>query len=205
AERRGVRCRRRSNIEADEIKLNHARFKPDRGFSLGFVGAATDWWSAGVKVCIFMVWGFRDHGWRRWWRLTGGEGSFEGVVFRIAEEGSRRFEYLTGLDREKGGEEHRSTTLPELSEKPCRCRNPVAIDDEHGKREEDRRVLDYDGTLSPIVDDPDLAFMSEAVHEFVKLNSVYYAGSHGMDIMAPPRKQKSSDSSKYQTRTLDKN
>ncbi|GAB2265102.1 hypothetical protein Dimus_000169 [Dionaea muscipula] len=65
--------------------------------------------------------------------------------------------------------------------------------------------LDYDGTLSPIVDDPDLAFMSEAVHEFVKLNSVYYAGSHGMDIMAPPRKQRSSDSSKYQTRTLDKN
>ncbi|GAB2267603.1 hypothetical protein Dimus_002585 [Dionaea muscipula] len=28
-ERRGVRCRRRSNIEADEIRLNHARFKPD--------------------------------------------------------------------------------------------------------------------------------------------------------------------------------
>ncbi|GAB2299749.1 hypothetical protein Dimus_033803 [Dionaea muscipula] len=43
------------------------------------------------------------------------------------------------------------------------------------------------------------------VHEFVKLNSVYYAGSHGMDIMAPPRNQRSSDSSKYQTRTLDKN
>ncbi|GAB2290231.1 hypothetical protein Dimus_024512, partial [Dionaea muscipula] len=43
------------------------------------------------------------------------------------------------------------------------------------------------------------------VHEFVKLNSVYYAGSHGMDIMAPPRKQRSCDSSKYQTRTLDKN
>ncbi|GAB2302395.1 hypothetical protein Dimus_036408 [Dionaea muscipula] len=27
-ERRGVRCRGRSNIEADEIRLTHARFKP---------------------------------------------------------------------------------------------------------------------------------------------------------------------------------
>ncbi|XP_056694376.1 probable trehalose-phosphate phosphatase 6 [Spinacia oleracea] len=82
--------------------------------------------------------------------------------------------------------------------------------------------LDYDGTLSPIVDDPELAFMSDKmrsavrevagcfptaiisgrsrdkVHNFVKLNEVYYAGSHGMDIMAPPRKHKSGDF-KYQT------
>ncbi|CAL0319493.1 unnamed protein product [Lupinus luteus] len=70
--------------------------------------------------------------------------------------------------------------------------------------------LDYDGTLSPIVNDPDRAFMSdemraavseiasyfptaiisgrsrEKVKDFVKLNNLYYAGSHGMDIMAPP-------------------
>ncbi|CAK9318201.1 unnamed protein product [Citrullus colocynthis] len=69
--------------------------------------------------------------------------------------------------------------------------------------------LDYDGTLSPIVDDPDRAFMSpemraavrevakcfptaiisgrsrDKVKEFVKLSNVHYAGSHGMDIMAP--------------------
>ncbi|XP_068665679.1 probable trehalose-phosphate phosphatase C [Aristolochia californica] len=69
--------------------------------------------------------------------------------------------------------------------------------------------LDYDGTLSPIVDEPDRAFMSEAmrsavrdvaehfptaiisgrcrdkVYEFVQLPDVYYAGSHGMDIMVP--------------------
>ncbi|KAJ0989328.1 hypothetical protein J5N97_007684 [Dioscorea zingiberensis] len=69
--------------------------------------------------------------------------------------------------------------------------------------------LDYDGTLSPIVDDPDCAFMSNSmrlalnkvaqyfptciisgrrrdkVYDFVKLNNVYYVGSHGMDIMAP--------------------
>ncbi|KAM0849304.1 hypothetical protein ACQ4PT_053812 [Festuca glaucescens] len=67
--------------------------------------------------------------------------------------------------------------------------------------------LDYDGTLSPIVDDPDKAVMSpvmraavrnvakqfpaaivsgrsrKKVLEFVKLKELCYAGSHGMDIM----------------------
>ncbi|KAG9140760.1 hypothetical protein Leryth_006933 [Lithospermum erythrorhizon] len=71
--------------------------------------------------------------------------------------------------------------------------------------------LDYDGTLSPIVDNPDRAFMSSAmrasvrsvakyfptaiisgrsrdkVYEFVGLKELYYAGSHGMDIMGPVR------------------
>ncbi|KAJ7530284.1 hypothetical protein O6H91_15G087800 [Diphasiastrum complanatum] len=69
--------------------------------------------------------------------------------------------------------------------------------------------LDYDGTLSPIVEDPDQAYMSEAmraavkevamniptaiisgrgrdkVYEFVQLAEIFYAGSHGMDIMGP--------------------
>lgn len=69
--------------------------------------------------------------------------------------------------------------------------------------------LDYDGTLSPIVDDPDSAFMSESmrttvrsvakyfptaiisgrsrdkVFDLVKLTELYYAGSHGMDIIGP--------------------
>ncbi|XP_010531388.1 PREDICTED: probable trehalose-phosphate phosphatase H [Tarenaya hassleriana] len=69
--------------------------------------------------------------------------------------------------------------------------------------------LDYDGTLSPIVNDPDRAFMSkkmrrtvrnlakcfftaivsgrcrEKVYNFVKLTELYYAGSHGMDIKGP--------------------
>ncbi|KAL3570606.1 hypothetical protein D5086_027855 [Populus alba] len=87
--------------------------------------------------------------------------------------------------------------------------------------------LDYDGTLSPIVNDPDRAFMSDemraAVREvakyfptaiisgrsidkvkgFVQLNNIYYAGSHGMDIMAPPRPARSSDG-KYHTVSLDR-
>ncbi|KAL5992357.1 hypothetical protein ACLOJK_013274 [Asimina triloba] len=74
--------------------------------------------------------------------------------------------------------------------------------------------LDYDGTLSPIVEDPDRAFMSEAmrkavknlarcfptaivsgrcrdkVYNFVRLAELYYAGSHGMDITGPIRSPK---------------
>ncbi|KAL6841707.1 hypothetical protein ACP4OV_028219 [Aristida adscensionis] len=69
--------------------------------------------------------------------------------------------------------------------------------------------LDYDGTLSPIVENPDLAVMSEEMRDavrgvaehyptaivsgrcrdkvfnFVKLTELYYAGSHGMDIQGP--------------------
>lgn len=66
--------------------------------------------------------------------------------------------------------------------------------------------LDYDGTLSPIVDIPDRAFMTDAmrgalnalsskfitaivtgrstekVYDFVQLDNLVYAGSHGFDI-----------------------
>ncbi|XP_015694943.2 probable trehalose-phosphate phosphatase 3 isoform X1 [Oryza brachyantha] len=69
--------------------------------------------------------------------------------------------------------------------------------------------LDYDGTLSPIVADPDRAVMTDDMREavravskhfptaivsgrcidkvfdFVKLEELYYAGSHGMDIRGP--------------------
>lgn len=74
--------------------------------------------------------------------------------------------------------------------------------------------LDYDGTLSPIVEDPDRAFMSESmratvrklarcfptaivsgrcgdkVYNFVRLAELYYAGSHGMDIRGPSKASK---------------
>ncbi|XP_048335251.1 probable trehalose-phosphate phosphatase J [Ziziphus jujuba] len=74
--------------------------------------------------------------------------------------------------------------------------------------------LDYDGTLSPIVEDPDRAFMSDAmrktvkklarcfptaivsgrcrdkVYSFVRLAELYYAGSHGMDIKGPAKGSK---------------
>jgi len=80
------------------------------------------------------------------------------------------------------------------------------------KRLKGKRVavfLDYDGTLTPIVNDPDRAIMSddmrtavreisaiyptaiisgrglEKVQGFVQLKDLYYAGSHGLDIQAP--------------------
>ncbi|XP_027938843.1 probable trehalose-phosphate phosphatase C isoform X2 [Vigna unguiculata] len=73
--------------------------------------------------------------------------------------------------------------------------------------------LDYDGTLSPIVADPDKAYMSQKmratlkdiarhfptaivsgrcidkVYSFVRLAEVYYAGSHGMDIKGPTNRR----------------
>lgn len=73
--------------------------------------------------------------------------------------------------------------------------------------------LDYDGTLSPIVDNPDAAYMSDVmratvrnlasyfptaivtgrcidkVYSFVQLAELYYAGSHGMDIKGPESKK----------------
>ncbi|KAJ9553045.1 hypothetical protein OSB04_017090 [Centaurea solstitialis] len=86
--------------------------------------------------------------------------------------------------------------------------------------------LDYDGTLSPIVSDPERAFMSDEMREavrdvsncfptaiisgrsrqkvfdFVKLTKVYYSGSHGMETMGPAPKNKSYDK-KYHQRSFD--
>ncbi|XP_024022332.1 probable trehalose-phosphate phosphatase C [Morus notabilis] len=102
-----------------------------------------------------------------------------------------------------------------MSEHPCALRSF----DRMMKSAKGKRIvvfLDYDGTLSPIVDDPDLAFMSDEmraavrevakyfptaiisgrsrdkVKQFVQLSNVYYAGSHGMDIMTPAKPLKSS-------------
>ena len=71
--------------------------------------------------------------------------------------------------------------------------------------------LDYDGTLTPIVDRPELAVLSDqmrntlqaladrwtvgiisgrdrrVVEELVNVNSLFYAGSHGFDIAGPTR------------------
>ncbi|XP_050134566.1 probable trehalose-phosphate phosphatase 2 isoform X2 [Malus sylvestris] len=86
--------------------------------------------------------------------------------------------------------------------------------------------LDYDGTLSRIVQEPDKAFMTgkmrsavdevarcfptaiisgrsrDKVYDFVKLDNIYYAGSHGMDISTPSGSSKYSYH-KHQTRTTD--
>ncbi len=77
--------------------------------------------------------------------------------------------------------------------------------------------LDYDGTLTPIVNDPAAAKMSDemrsVVHKlaqrytvalvsgrdlkvlknFVQLDGIYYAGSHGFDIQGPDEMQKQNE------------
>ncbi|KVH91950.1 HAD-like domain-containing protein [Cynara cardunculus var. scolymus] len=87
--------------------------------------------------------------------------------------------------------------------------------------------LDYDGTLSPIVDDPNRAFMSndmrsavkgvakyfstaiisgrsrDKVYELVGLTELFYAGSHGMDIMFPAKNTLSINHTNY-IRSTDK-
>ncbi|KAB2610198.1 trehalose-phosphate phosphatase 2 [Pyrus ussuriensis x Pyrus communis] len=86
--------------------------------------------------------------------------------------------------------------------------------------------LDYDGTLSRIVQDPDKAFMTakmrsavdevaccfptaiisgrrrDKVYDFVKLDNIYYAGSHGMDISTTSGSSKYSYH-KHQSRSTD--
>ncbi|KAF3796907.1 putative trehalose-phosphate phosphatase 6 [Nymphaea thermarum] len=100
---------------------------------------------------------------------------------------------------------------------PLQIRLPSALKnfDDMMKASKGKQIvmfLDYDGTLSPIVDDPDRAFMSDAmraavrdvaryfptaivsgrcrdkVYSFVRLAELYYAGSHGMDIKGPAKR-----------------
>ncbi|XP_058744577.1 probable trehalose-phosphate phosphatase C [Vicia villosa] len=79
--------------------------------------------------------------------------------------------------------------------------------------------LDYDGTLSPIVADPNKAYMTKKMRmtlkdiarhfptaivsgrcldklfSFVRLTELYYAGSHGMDIKGPTNKRSTKNGS----------
>ncbi|KAM3341535.1 trehalose-phosphate phosphatase B [Capsicum galapagoense] len=86
--------------------------------------------------------------------------------------------------------------------------------------------LDYDGTLSDIVPNPEEAFMTdkmrmvlgevadrfptaiisgrkrEKVQDFVQLKNVYYAGSHGLDIEAPLNSLKCKDSNEMDNKIV---
>lgn len=88
--------------------------------------------------------------------------------------------------------------------------------------------LDYDGTLAPIVDDPDKAYLPDDtkrvlveladlvhvavisgrdrpdVHKLVGLKNIYYAGSHGFDIAGPDHKETNPDRVKEFLPELDK-
>lgn len=146
---------------------------------------------------------------------------------------------MSGLEQTKkmgfqqDNESIRKETFDENSYTSWLAKHPSALDDfeEMMKKAEGKDVvvfLDYDGTLSQIVEEPDQAFMTDEmrsalgevalafptavvsgrrrdkVFKFVQLKNVHYAGSHGMDISTP------SGSSKYsyhehQVRTTDEN
>ncbi|XP_047342289.1 probable trehalose-phosphate phosphatase D [Impatiens glandulifera] len=109
-----------------------------------------------------------------------------------------------------------SSAISSESDDKWKIQHPSALDmfDQITRASNGKKIvmfLDYDGTLSPIVEDPDRAFMTnemrQAVKEvakyfptaivsgrcrakvsnFVKLSQLYYAGSHGMDIKGPTR------------------
>ncbi|CAL5369134.1 unnamed protein product [Camellia sinensis] len=113
---------------------------------------------------------------------------------------------------------HVKSTTPSLSEDQSSwiLRHPSALEmleqiTNASKGKQIVMFLDYDGTLSPIVEDPDRAYMSDAmrttvrklaryfstaivsgrcrdkVYSFVQLAELYYAGSHGMDIKGPSK------------------
>uniref|UniRef100_A0A7C9DYH1 Trehalose 6-phosphate phosphatase n=1 Tax=Opuntia streptacantha TaxID=393608 RepID=A0A7C9DYH1_OPUST len=110
-------------------------------------------------------------------------------------------------------------STPSLADEMDKAKQPSALDmfEQIIKASKGKQIvmfLDYDGTLSPIVDDPDRAFMSDAmrrtvrkvgryfptaivsgrcrdkVYNFVRLAELYYAGSHGMDIKGPAKGSK---------------
>ncbi|XP_076894195.1 trehalose-phosphate phosphatase B-like [Bidens hawaiensis] len=87
--------------------------------------------------------------------------------------------------------------------------------------------LDYDGMLSPIVGDPECAFMTnqmraavdnvsncfhtaiisgrsrKKVYDFVQLKGVFYSGSHGMDTMGPALRNTNNYDATFQKRSFD--
>ncbi|KAI8470444.1 MAG: trehalose-phosphatase-domain-containing protein [Monoraphidium minutum] len=123
---------------------------------------------------------------------------------------------LFTLDRARSLEspESEDSQLETTDYNGWRAQHPCLLTNFEGFREQlnGRRLavfLDYDGTLTPIVSNPDEATMSdqmrdavrqvagmfptaiisgrgrEKVEAFVQLPELYYAGSHGMDIVGP--------------------
>lgn len=140
---------------------------------------------------------------------AGRAGGF-GMVIGIARAGGKEILLAGGADAVvEDLSEIRITGEPETME-PL----PSALDafEKISRRAADKQIavfLDYDGTLSPIADSPDLAVMQEDMRETVtglsrhcpvgiisgrdlkdvrdkvKIDSVVYAGSHGFDIAGP--------------------
>ncbi|KAF7085787.1 hypothetical protein CFC21_089178 [Triticum aestivum] len=100
--------------------------------------------------------------------------------------GARRFFTVHGCCLQAGGDSNLSLVL--LCSEQRKHPSALGKFEQIASASKGKKIvmfLDYDGTLSPIVANPDAAYMSDAVHNFVGLSELYYAGSHGMDIKGP--------------------
>lgn len=140
---------------------------------------------------------------------AGRTGKF-GLVIGIARSGDRESRLANGADVAIEDLSEISVTGDLETSKPL----PSALErfEEISRRAEGKRLavfLDYDGTLTPIVETPDRAVMQEDMREAVlevsrhcplgiisgrdlqdvrdkvRIDSIVYAGSHGFDIAGP--------------------
>ncbi|XP_038885689.1 probable trehalose-phosphate phosphatase D [Benincasa hispida] len=138
-------------------------------------------------------------------------------LFKRTENGGRGRAIASSVDLMRASSPTRLNNSPfSLSQSPWIFQLPSALNmfDQITTASKGKQIvmfLDYDGTLSPIVEDPDRAFMSnemraavkniatcfptaivsgrckDKVYEFVGLAELFYAGSHGMDIQGPTK------------------
>ena len=147
---------------------------------------------------------------------AGRNGQF-GVVIGIAGEGNRTALYEQGADMVVADLGDIMLSEDDTTETTLAAAGPSALaryaDIEQRLRNKQLMVfLDYDGTLTPIVDQPDRAKLSEAmrvtirmlaqqcpvaiisgrdredIQRSVGIDTLFYAGSHGFDIAGPASK-----------------
>lgn len=140
---------------------------------------------------------------------AGQAGKF-GLVIGVARTGDRDSLLKNGAD--VAVEDLAEITVLAEAEKPKTLPSALESFEEIARRSRGNRIavfLDYDGTLTPIVETPDRAVMSDEMREMVvklsrhctvgiisgrdlndvkdkvRIDSIVYAGSHGFDISGP--------------------
>jgi alpha,alpha-trehalase len=151
----------------------------------------------------------------------------EDAIAGVQSGKSGNFGCVIGVDRTGHAQELREngadvvvTSLSKIdidAASPASLRPALGAVDEIRKKAQNKKVavfLDYDGTLTPIVDSPDRAVLSERmrrtvaelaeictvgvisgrdlrdVQKMVGIEGIFYAGSHGFDIAGPGGRQK---------------
>ena len=141
-------------------------------------------------------------------RATGGEGY--GAPWRRRGKSAREGKPPEATMAEERAHSEERRRCESEGNPPCALHNFDAVmAEEKTSGKEVCVFLDYDGTLSPIVNDPEKAVMSEEMRQavnkvssrfktsiisgravnkvknFVQIDHLFYAGSHGLDIEGP--------------------